>query len=183
MKTEAIAKSAIGSLIIKALGAAMESRFRYRFFSPISILRGADNLRGHIILEIGCGTGFFTIPAARLIGDGGSLVAIDVLSASVELVSRKIQAANLKNVRVMKADALATGLDAESFDTALLFGVIPSPMLPLYQLVPEMHRVLKAEGTLAVWPPIPGWLPKSILRSGLFLYSNRRNGVYNFTRT
>ena len=82
----------------------------------------------------------------------------------------------------MKADALGTGLDGESFDVVLLFGVIPAPMLPLSRLLPEMHRVLKPGGTLAVWPPVPGWLPKSILLSGLFKYSSRRNKVYSFTR-
>jgi len=182
MEPQAIAKSTIGKLIIKVLGAAMESRFRYRFFGPMNILRGADNLPGHVVLEVGCGTGYFTVPAARLIGDVGRLVAIDMLSESIELVSKKVQAANLKNVRVVKADALGTGLDAESFHTVLLFGVIPSPMLPLNQLLPEMHRVLKPEGTLAVWPPVPGWFPKSILQSKLFKYSSKRNGVYNFTR-
>ena len=107
---------------------------------------------------------------------------MDVLSDSVELVSRKVQSANLKNVRVVKGDALGTDLDAESFHTVLLFGVIPAPMLPLNRLLPEMHRVLKANGSLAVWPPIPGWLPKSILQSGLFAFTGKRNGVYNFRR-
>ena len=182
MDAETIAKSTIGKLYIKVLAAGMESRFRYRFFGPLNILSGADILPGQIVLEVGCGTGYFTIPAARLIGDQGCLVALDVVSDSVELVSKKVQAANLKNVRVLKGDALATGLDAEIFHTVLLFGVIPAPMLPLLQLLTEMHRVLKADGTLAVWPPIPGWLPQSILRSGLFAYTGKRSSVHNFRR-
>ncbi len=183
MEVAAFAKSTIGKLIIRALGAAMESRFRYRFFGPMNILKGTDGLFGRVVLEVGCGTGYFTVPAARMIGDGGSLVAIDVVPESVELVSGKVQAANLKNVRVVKADALETGLDTASFETVLLFGVIPSPMLPLNRLLPEMHRVLKQEGALAVWPPIPGWFPRSIVQSGLFKYLTKRNGVYNFTRS
>ena len=182
MSTERFARSPVGKLFIKGLGAAMESRFRYRFFEPTNILMGVDNLPQHAVLEVGCGTGFFTVPAARLIGEQGCLVAIDVLPESVELVSKKVEAAKLKNVRVVKADALGTGLDSESFDVVLLFGVIPAPMLPLSRLLPEMHRVLKSGGTLAVWPPVPGWLPKSILQSGLFKYSSRRNKVYSFTR-
>jgi ubiquinone/menaquinone biosynthesis C-methylase UbiE len=182
MNTETIAKSTIGKLYIKVLAAGMESRFRYRFFGPMKILRGTDIVPGQIVLEVGCGTGYFTLPAARLIGEQGCLVAMDVLSDSVELVSRKVQSANLKNVRVVKGDALDSGLDAESFHTVLLFGVIPAPMLPLSRLLPEMHRVLKANGSLAVWPPIPGWLPKSILQSGLFAFTGKRNGVYNFRR-
>jgi ubiquinone/menaquinone biosynthesis C-methylase UbiE len=107
---------------------------------------------------------------------------MDVLSDSVELVSKKVQTDDLKNVRVIKGDALDTGLDAESFHTVLLFGVIPAPMLSLPRLLTEMHRVLKPEGTLAVWPPVPGWLPQSILQSGLFTYASKRNGVHNFKR-
>lgn len=182
MDAGTIARSTIGKLYIKALAAGMESRFRYRFFGPMKILEGADLLPGQTVLEVGCGTGYFTLPIARLIGEQGCLVAMDMLSDSVELVSRKVQTAKLKNVRVIKGDALETGLDAGSFDTVLLLGVIPAPMLPLTRLLPEMHRVLKVNGSLAVWPPIPGWLPQSILQSGLFTFTSRRNGVHNFQR-
>jgi ubiquinone/menaquinone biosynthesis C-methylase UbiE len=183
MDVEAFAKSTIGKLFIRVLAAGMESRFRYRFFAPMNILRGADIQPGQNVLEVGCGTGYFTVPAARLIGEEGLLVAMDILSESIELVSKKVHITNLKNVRVLKGDAMDTGLDAESFHTVLLFGVIPAPMLPLPRLLPEMHRVLKAEGSLAVWPPIPGWLPQSILQSGLFTHTSKRNGVHNFRRS
>jgi ubiquinone/menaquinone biosynthesis C-methylase UbiE len=182
MDIESLAKSRFGSLGLKALGAIMESRFRYRYFGPAHILSGTDILPGLTVLEVGCGTGYFTLPAARLIGEQGCLVAIDILADSVKLVSKKVQAAGLKNVRVTKTDALNTGLNAEAFDMVLLFGVIPAPMLPLSRLLMEMHRLLKVEGSLAVWPPVPGWLPKSILQSGLFMLVGRRNGVYSFKR-
>jgi demethylmenaquinone methyltransferase/2-methoxy-6-polyprenyl-1,4-benzoquinol methylase len=108
---------------------------------------------------------------------------MDVSSGFIERVSKKVQAADLKNVRVVKRDALDTGLDTASIDKVLLFGVIPFPLLPLNRLLPEMHRVLKPEGTLAVWLfPISGWVPKSIVRSGLFTYISKRNGVYNYRR-
>jgi ubiquinone/menaquinone biosynthesis C-methylase UbiE len=182
MNTETLARSAIGKLFIRLMAMVMESRFRYRFFSPTYILHGVDNLNGQSVLEIGCGTGFFTIPVARLIGDQGFLVAMDILSESVELVSKKVQNAMLQNARVIKGDAMNMNLDTESFNTVILFGLIPAPMLSLTHLLTEIHRVLKPEGTLAVWPPVYGWLPKSVTKSGLFLCANKRNGVYNFKR-
>ena len=130
------ANSKFGYCIVSLIGAAMESRFRYKFFSPLKTLRGADIQPGQAVLEVGCGTGFYTVPAAQLIGDQGRLVAIDVLPAATERVSEKMKAANLKNVFVFTADAMNSGLDTESFDTVLLFGVIPSPMLPLNRLLP-----------------------------------------------
>jgi ubiquinone/menaquinone biosynthesis C-methylase UbiE len=180
MRTRKIADSKVGHLFIKILAAGMESRFRYRFFGPAKILQGADIRPGQTVLELGCGTGYFTLPIARLIGDHGHLIAMDVLPDSVEFVARRVQSAGLTNVRVIVGDALDTKLDSGSLDAILLFGVIPAPMLPLKLLIPEMHRILKPGGTLAVWPPV--WLRKSILRSGLFTYANKRNAVFNFTR-
>ncbi len=108
---------------------------------------------------------------------------MDALSDYTKRVSEKIQAAGLKNVRVVKRDALDTGLDAASIDTVLLFGVLPFPFLPLNRLLPEMHRVIKPEGRMAVWLfPVSGWVPKSILQSGLFTYVSKRNGVYIYRR-
>jgi len=181
--TEALGNSGILNLLFKPAGALMGSRFRGWLLDPIKTLRGADIQPGQTVLEVGCGTGFFTVPAARLIGDQGCLVAMDALAGFVERTSEKVRAADLANVRVVRRDALNTGLDAEIIDTVLLFGVIPFPALPLNRLLPEMHRVLKPEGTLAAWLfPISGWVPRSILRSGLFTYSSKRNGVYNYSR-
>jgi demethylmenaquinone methyltransferase/2-methoxy-6-polyprenyl-1,4-benzoquinol methylase len=181
MKTEDLGNSKILNLFFKPAGVLMGSKVRQWIFNPLKTLRGADIQPGQTVLEVGCGTGFFTIPAARLIGGQGRLVAMDVSSGFIEQVSKKVQSADLKNVRIVKRDALDTGLDTASIDKVLLFGVVPFPLLPLNRLLPEMHRVLKPEGTLAVWLfPISFGVPKAILRSELFEYTGKRNGVYNY---
>ncbi len=183
MSTKDLGNSKILNLVYKPAGVMMGSSLRRWLINPVKTLRGADIQPGQTVLEVGCGTGFFTIPAAYLIGDQGCLVAMDVLSGYIERVSKKVQAADLKNVRVVKRDALDTELDDASIDMVLLFGVIPFPSLPLNRLLPEMHRVLKPEGSLAVWLfPISFGVPKSILRSRLFTYISKRNGVYNYKR-
>jgi demethylmenaquinone methyltransferase/2-methoxy-6-polyprenyl-1,4-benzoquinol methylase len=148
MNTEDLGNSKILNLIFKPAGVLMGSRARR--------LQAAGIQPGQTVLEAGCGTGFFTIPAAKLIGDQGCLVAMDLSSGFIEQVSKKVHNADLKNVRIVKRDALDTGLDTASIDKVLLFGVIPFPLLPLNRLLPEMHRVLKSEGTMAVWlfPPM-----------------------------
>jgi demethylmenaquinone methyltransferase/2-methoxy-6-polyprenyl-1,4-benzoquinol methylase len=180
MNTETFANTKIGQVFIRIMAAIMESRFRYRFFGPTRILQGADIRPGQTVLEVGCGTGFFTLPAAQLLGDQGSLVAMDMLPMSVEAVTKKVQTANLKNVRVVKGDALNTQLAAESLDAVLIFGVIPAPMLPMDRLLSEMQRILKPGGTMAVWPP--SWVHQTIVQSGLFAFTSKRNAVYNYKR-
>lgn len=171
-------KSKIGQFFIRSMARLMESRFRYRFFQPQPIVDGADIQSGQTVLELGCGTGFFTPIIAERIGEQGTLIAMDILPQSVEVVSKKVQIANLSNVRVVQGDALNTKLDDRSVDAVLLFGVIPAPMLPLDRLLPEVMRILKPGGVLAVWPA--SWMHRSIAKSSSFTFSNKRNGVLNF---
>jgi demethylmenaquinone methyltransferase/2-methoxy-6-polyprenyl-1,4-benzoquinol methylase len=178
-----LGNSKIINLIFKPAGANMESRFRHWLYPPLRTLRDAGVQPGQTVLEVGCGTGYFTLPAATLIGDQGRLIAIDVTSDFITRVSKKVETANLKNVQVVRRNALDTGLDTASIDTVLLFGVLPFPLLPLNQLLPEMHRVLKPDGSLSVWLwPIPFLVAWSIPRSGLFSFINKRNRVYNYRR-
>jgi ubiquinone/menaquinone biosynthesis C-methylase UbiE len=180
MSFQALTNTRLGQMFVRLLAAIMESRWRYRFFGPEKALEGAGIRSGQAVLEVGCGTGFYTIPAGRLIGDQGSLVAMDVLPVSVEAVAAKVRTAGLKNVRVVEGTALDTKLETESMDVVMIFGVIPAPKLPMDKLLTEMHRILKPGGTMAVWPP--SWVHQTIRRSGFFAYSGRRNGVLNYRR-
>lgn len=180
MNTEEFAKTKIGQLFIRIMASIMESRFRYRFFEPMKIIKGADIHPGDDVLEVGCGTGYFTIPMARFMGGKGSLTAIDILPESIETVTKKVQMANLRNVRVFKGDALNLQLESESMDVIILFGVIPAPMLPMDKLLPEMHRILKPGGKIVVWPPIG--VHKPILQSHLFSFLSKQNNVLTYKR-
>ena len=184
MNADELGNSRILNWIFKPAGMMMESRLRKWLMNPRRTLRGAGIEPGQTVLEVGCGTGFFTIPAAEMMGDQGCLLAMDPLLDYTKRVSEKVQATGFENVRVIKRDALETGLDDASIDKVLLFGVLPFPFLPLSRLLPEMHRILKPDGTMAVWMfPVSGWVPKSIQRSGLFTYDGKRNGVFNYLRS
>lgn len=181
MNTETFSKTKAGNVALKFLAKAMESRFRHKYFNASRILQGANNLTGQNVLEIGCGTGFFTIPIARLIGEQGSLISIDILQESVDFVSKKVEDAELKNVKVLKNSVLKTDFESNRFDTIVLFGVIPAPMLSLQEVLTEIHRVLKSDGILLIWPSFI-WLPGSIIKSGLFTYLGKKAKVYNFKK-
>ena len=110
MNTEDLGNSKILNLLFKPAGMLMGSMARRWLMSPMKTLQGAGIQPGQTVLEVGCGTGFFTIPAAQLIGDEGCLVAMDALSGFINQVAKKVQSADLKNVRVVKRDALNTGI-------------------------------------------------------------------------
>jgi len=174
--------SPIAHFLFRLIAPVMESPLRRRFFDPVKTLKGARIQSGQKVLEVGCGTGFFTIPAAALVGDEGRVYAIDPHPLAIEQVAKKVRDAGLTNVGLIKADATKAGLASGSIDLVLLFGVIPSPTLPLDRLLPEMHRLLRPEGALAVWTAFPWWSPASLTRSGLFVYAGKERGVHNFRK-
>ena len=185
MKTEDLGNSKLLNLIFKPAGILMGSKLRKWLMDPVKTLQMADVQPAQKILEVGCGTGFFTIPAAKMIGEKGSLIAMDASSGYLKVVAKKIRKANLNNVSIVQRDALDTGLETASIDKVLLFGVIPFPLLPLDKLLPEMHRVLKPDATMAVWlfpPLVHSWVPKAILQSNLFDHITRQKSLYNYKR-
>ena len=185
MKTEDLGNSKLLNLFFKPAGLLMGSRVRKWLMNPVNTLRIADIQPGQTILEVGCGTGFFTIPAAQMVGDQGCIVAMDASSGFLKEVAKKVQKASLKNVHIMQRDALNTGLETNSIDKVLLFGVIPFPLLPLDKLLPEMYRVLKPGATMSVWlfpPLVHNWVPNIIIQSNLFEQINAQSNVYNYVR-
>ncbi len=182
MKKASFRDSATAHLLFKLITPLMESPLRRKFFDPVESLRGAGIRSGQDVLEVGCGTGFFTISAAELAGHEGRVYAIDAHPLAIEQVARQVRDAGLTNVRLVMADAIEIGLASDSIDLVLLFGVIPSPTLPLDRLLPEMHRLLRPGGALAVWTAFPWWSPASLISGGLFAYVGKENGVHNFRK-
>lgn len=185
MNTEDLGNSKILNLLFNPAGLLMGSRVRKWLMNPVTTLQISDIQSGQTILEVGCGTGFFTIPAAQMVGEQGCIIALDASSGFLKKVTKKVEKAHLTNVKIIQKDALKTGLNAESIDKALLFGVIPFPLLPLDKLLPEMHRVLKPGATMSVWlfpPLVHNWVPGMIEQSNLFKLINKKSNVYNYER-
>jgi ubiquinone/menaquinone biosynthesis C-methylase UbiE len=114
---------------------------------PYKLLKAAGLKRGQKILEVGCGPGFFTIPAADIVGEEGLVYAVDVNPYAIARVRGKITRKGIKNVVPMLRNASDTGLPDQGVDIAFMFG-LPHIVGGREAVVSEIHRILKPEGIL-----------------------------------
>lgn len=120
-------------------------------------LRKAGIEKGQRILDFGCGTGNYTIPAAKIAGDNGKVYALDKDERALSRVEPKARISGLKNIEIMKtAGELEVHLDDASVDVVLLYDVLHSMSIPEVdartQLLNEVYRLLKPGGLLSVYP-------------------------------
>jgi ubiquinone/menaquinone biosynthesis C-methylase UbiE len=142
---------------------------------PVRPLEAAGLREGQTALEVGCGPGHFTLPAARLVGEAGRLIAIDVNPYAVKHVAKKLEESGATNATARLVDATATDFDDGSFDLAFVFGLPRVRHGGFAALWPELHRVLRVDGTLAV----EGRTPPP---SRLFAEVSRSAGVTRYRR-
>jgi ubiquinone/menaquinone biosynthesis C-methylase UbiE len=113
--------------------------------------------RGDRVLDLCCGAGASALAAARAVGPGGRVLAVDAAEPMVELVRRRAADAGLSHVDTLVADATRTGLGGGSFDAVVcVFGVFFVPDMPGF--VAEMNRLVRPGGTIAVTTWGPGFV-------------------------
>jgi ubiquinone/menaquinone biosynthesis C-methylase UbiE len=119
------------------------------FFDPDAILPKLGLTSAcRDVVEVGCGYGTFTIPAARIIT--GTLHAFDIEPDMIEATRQKAEAANLSNVRLSPRDVIADGfgLPDAGTDYVMLFNILhaerPEPLLA------KTYRVLRPGGKLGI---------------------------------
>jgi len=63
-----------------------------------------------------------------------------------------------------------------------LFGILPSPFLPLDEIIPEMMRIARPGATFALWTLDPFWKDRRLERFGARSIGGR-SGVRLYRKT
>jgi SAM-dependent methyltransferase len=125
------------------------------------LLKAAGLKPGQKVLEVGCGPGFFTIPAAKIVGEEGFVYAVDVH---------------------ILTNASDIGLPDRSIDLAFLFG-LRYIAGGLENVIAEIYCILKPGGVLS-FEKTKGSekkLIEEVEREG-FIYSGRQARIFLFTK-
>ncbi|HEX6798984.1 MAG TPA: methyltransferase domain-containing protein [Ktedonobacterales bacterium] len=116
---------------------------------PEKLLRKLGLRAGDTMADIGCGPGFFTLPAARIVGRNGIVLAGDIQGEMLTSVRGRAHEAELGNVRVVKTSETEIPLPAESFDFVLLAFVL-NELEHRATFLHRAARLLKPTGRVVV---------------------------------
>ena len=153
------------------------------FRNPYKLLKAAGLKPGQKVLEVGCGPGFFTIPAAKIAGEEGFIYAVDVHPLAIERVKEKIERVKIKNIKPILTNASNTGLPDRSIDLAFLFG-LQYVAGGLGNVIAEIQRTLKDGGVLS-FEKTRGSAKKLIaeVERGGFGHSGRQARIFLFIKS
>jgi SAM-dependent methyltransferase len=105
---------------------------------------------GERVLEVGPGTGYYTLPVADWLGPDGRLDVFDLQQEMLDHTLRRAGEAGLADrIHPQRGDAQALPYADETFDAAFLvtvLGEVPDPT----QALRELRRVIKPDGRLVV---------------------------------
>lgn len=106
--------------------------------------------QGQTILDLACGTGFFTSKLAEAVGGTGQIIAVDLSLGMLTKNQEKTLSQNLNNIRFVQSDGLSflASLADNSLDGLVCgWGIC---YMNHSQLSKEMQRVLKPQGFLGI---------------------------------
>ncbi len=123
-------------------------RFGRRTVERLELAPGAR------VLDVCCGSGASAIPAAEIVGPGGSVIGVDLAGNLLELARSKAHQRDLANVEFRSGDMTNLPFDEGAFDAVIcVFGIFFVP--DMHVALRELKRVLRSGGTIAIttWGP------------------------------
>jgi ubiquinone/menaquinone biosynthesis C-methylase UbiE len=75
---------------------------------------------GDAVADLGAGTGYFSLPMARLVGDAGTVYAVDIQPEMLAIIGDRAASEGISNIETIRATEKDPGLREGSIDMVLL---------------------------------------------------------------
>lgn len=169
----------------------LDSADRRKFLNPESILGKAGLDTDTVFADLGCGSGYFSIPASLIVK---KVYAIDVQEEMLDIVREKIGVGKLTNIEIILSKESSIPLPDDSIDVLFMANVFHE-LEERGAILREAKRILSGSGRLIIidWnkmememgPPVKERLSEdeviSICEDGGFRILERLEaGKYNY---
>jgi len=120
---------------------------RRKWQNPEDILVEAGVRSGSTFVDLGCGQGFFALPAARLVGDEGMVYGLDADSEAIRRLKERAAKEKLRNLN-LKAGMAEDTIFCDSCADVVFFGIVLHDFNDPSKVLSNAKRMLKPTGRL-----------------------------------
>ncbi len=120
---------------------------RLKWQDPQAILDEVGLKPGETFIDLGCGDGFFAIPAARRVGEAGLVYGLDISNDAIERLKEKAADEGLKNLLLRVGRAEDTVL-CPGCAEVVFFGIVLHDFEDPQRVLLNAGKMLKPSGRL-----------------------------------
>jgi ubiquinone/menaquinone biosynthesis C-methylase UbiE len=117
------------------------------WFHPELNLKSIGLRSGMVFMDIGCGYGFFTIPAAQIVGNQGKVYGVDVSASAVDRLKREAAEKGLRNLTATVGAAEETVFCSECADI-VFYSIVLHDFRDPAKVLQNAKQMIKLTGTL-----------------------------------
>lgn len=139
------------------MGQLLDSGYRRRIQPPAQLIQRSGIKEGMHVLDLGCGSGAFTIFIARAVGERGKVHALDIQPDMLKQLENKLSKPDnrdIKNVKLVNSSAYELPFENDSLDLVYMVTVLQE-IPDRNRALQEVRRVLRPGGFLAVTELFP----------------------------
>ncbi|KYC52071.1 MAG: tRNA wyosine derivatives biosynthesis protein Taw2 [Candidatus Methanofastidiosum methylothiophilum] len=165
----------------------LDSPERRKILPPEETLNMIGVTNNDIFIDIGCGIGYFSIPASKSVGIKGKVYALDTSSEMIQELERRISENKITNIETIISDPYDFKLNSDIGTFAFMANVLHE-IDEKEIFLKETYRVLKKEGTLCIieWqkketergPPLEERLSNDEIKELLKITDFKLNSIY-----
>ena len=120
---------------------------RRRWQNPEAILASIELESGFTFIDVGCGTGFFALPAAKIVGSKGKVYGIDIDADAIQRLKERALKEGLKNLNLWVGEAEESILCCACADI-VFFGIVLHDFRDPVKVLMNAKEMLKPTGRL-----------------------------------
>ncbi|HVP17065.1 MAG TPA: class I SAM-dependent methyltransferase, partial [candidate division Zixibacteria bacterium] len=124
-----------------------DEKERRKWQNPEAILVDIGVKVGFTFVDVGCGQGFFTLPAARLVGNEGRVYGLEADSEAIRRLNEKAAKEKLRNFKLEVGMAEET-VFCDSCADIVFFGIVLHDFEDPNKVLSNAKKMLKPNGRL-----------------------------------
>ena len=124
----------------------LESKERQSYQNTKEILSMMDLKTSYVVADLGCGSGYFTIPISHKVK---KVYGIDIQKEMLAYIEQKIEKQKILNIETLLSKENEIPLQNESIDLLLTVNTLHE-FHDRERIINEMQRVLKPKGKAAI---------------------------------